>query len=224
MTVRIAVVSTVTLLILLPCVATKAAFDEWAIGLKTGTLGIGGELTTDILPQLNLRGSVQWFGLDLDDIDIGDVSYDLDLTLLNPMLLVDWYPFGGALRLSGGVLFNQSDVELRARPSEPVEIGDIIYTPGEIGTLTGEADFDEIAPYVGIGFGNAVSEDSRWGLTADLGVAFIGSPGVTLRASGPIAGNAEFQSQLAEEEKDIEDDLENFEFYPVLAVNLYYHF
>jgi hypothetical protein len=210
-------------LILLSSGKAGAALDEWAIGAKAGTLGLGGDLTTDILPGLNLRGGVQWLSLNLD-AEFEDIDYSVDVDFLNPLLLLDWYPFGGSFRLSGGVLFNQSDVNLRATPSAPVQIGGTTYTPAEVGTLRGQSDFNPIAPYVGIGWGNVVGRSKRLGLAMDLGVAFIGSPGVNLSANGLLASDPTFQAHLAQEEEDIEDDLSDFKFYPVLSLTLYYCF
>jgi len=210
-------------LILLTSSRVGAVLDDWAIGVKGGTLGLGGELTTDIVPGLNLRGGVQWFNLDFD-AEFEDIDYSVDADLLNPLLLLDWYPFGGSFRLSGGVLFNQSEVDLRATPSEPVQIGGTTYLPSEVGTLRGRSDFNPVVPYVGIGWGNAVGRGKRLGLAIDLGVAFIGSPGVNLSATGPLASDPTFRAHLAQEEEDIEDDLSDFKFYPVLSLTLYYCF
>lgn len=220
---RIPIVLSVMFLILLSSGKAGAALDEWAIGAKAGTLGLGGDLTTDILPGLNLRGGVQWLSLNLD-AEFEDIDYSVDVDFLNPLLLLDWYPFGGSFRLSGGVLFNQSDVNLRATPSAPVQIGGTTYTPAEVGTLRGQSDFNPIAPYVGIGWGNVVGRSKRLGLAMDLGVAFIGSPGVNLSANGLLASDPTFQAHLAQEEEDIEDDLSDFKFYPVLSLTLYYCF
>jgi len=220
---RISIVSAVMSLILLSSGRAGAVLDDWALGVKGGTLGLGGDLTTDIVPGLNLRGGVQWFSLDFDT-EFEDIDYSVDVDFLNPLLLLDWYPFGGSFRLSGGILFNQSDVDLRATPSQPVEIGGTIYTPAEVGTLRGQSDFNPIAPYVGIGWGNAVGRSRRLGLAMDLGVAFIGSPGVDLSATGLLASDPTFRAHLAQEEEDIEDDLHDFKFYPVLSLTLYYCF
>jgi hypothetical protein len=55
-------------------------------------------------------------------------------------------------------------------------------------------------------------------------VAFIGSPDVDLSATGPIASNPDFMANLAEEEREINNDLEDFKFYPVLCMSLFYRF
>jgi hypothetical protein len=221
---RAGVVFLAIVTILLPGGPARAALDEWALGFKAGTLGIGPELTTNLAPDLHLRGSVLWFELDVDDVEFDNIEYDASLDLLNSMLLLDWYPFAGEFRISGGVLFNGTDVSLDATPAGPVQIGNAVYLPADIGSIRGDADFDDVAPYVGIGFGRPLSSDRRWGLTADIGVAYIGSPNVDLSVTGPLADNPILLAGLAEKEEEIEDDLDNFKFYPVLALTLYYRF
>lgn len=220
---KTAIVVSVIAAILLPAGRAGAALDDWAVGLKSGTLGIGGELTTNLAPDVHLDAGIQWFELDFD-VEIDDIDYDVDLELLNPLVRLSWYPFAGDFRISAGVLFNGSDVDLEATSSEPVEIGNSIYLPGDIGSIQGESEFNEIAPYIGIGFGNPLSQDRGWGITADIGVAFIGSPNVDLTITGPFADNPLLLADLAEEEEEIEDDLDKFRFYPVLSVTLYYRF
>ncbi len=220
---RAGIALSVTVAVMLLCGKTGAAFNELAIGAKTGTLGIGGELTTDLTPQLHLRGGIQWLDFDFET-EIDDIDYDVDVEFFNPLVVLDWYPFENAFRVSAGVLFNGTDIELDATTDEPVEIGDTIYFPGDIGSIRGESDFDDVAPYIGIGFGNPLSRDRRWGFTADIGVAFLGSPNVNLTATGPFANNPAFQADLAEEEEEIEDDLDNYRFYPVASLNLFYRF
>jgi hypothetical protein len=200
-----------------------ALFEDWAVGPKIGTLGLGGEVTTDLIPQVNLRGSLQWLDLAFD-AEFESVDYDVDLDVFNPLLVVDWHVFNDAFRISGGVLCNGPDIGLDARPNEPVEIGGTEYTPEQVGTLRGEAEYRDFSPYVGIGWGNALSPDHRWGLSIDLGVVFIGPADVELSATGPIASDPTFQARLAEEENDIEDELKDYGFYPVLCLSLFFRF
>jgi hypothetical protein len=209
--------------VLLACGSAQATFDEWAIGAKIGTLGIGGDLTTSVIPQVNLRASVQWFECSFD-AQVSDIDYDVDLNLLNPLLLLDWYPFNGSFRISAGALFNASSIQLRGRPAGEVEIGEQTYRADEVGTLEGDVEFDPVVPYVGIGWGNALGSSGHWGLTIDLGVAFIGSPDLDLSANGPIASNPTFQQQLAQEKHDIQNELSDYNIYPVLSLSLFYRF
>jgi hypothetical protein len=209
--------------VLLACGSARAAFEEWAIGAKIGTLGVGGDLTTSLIPQVNLRAGVQWFAYSFDG-KFSDVDYDVDLNLLNPLLLLDWYPFNGSFRISGGVLYNASNIQLQGRPAEEVEIGDQTYRPEEVGMLEGDVEFEPVVPYVGIGWGNALGSSGQWGIATDFGVAFIGSPNLDLSATGPIASDPTFQAELAKEEHNVQDDLSDFNIYLVLSISLFYRF
>ena len=113
-----------------------AAFEDWAIGAKAGTLGIGGELTTNLAPDVHLRAGVQGLGFDFE-AEFDDIDYDVDVDLLNPMLVLDWYPFSGSFRVSAGVVFNNSDISLEATSSQPIEIGGSTYDPADLGSIRG---------------------------------------------------------------------------------------
>ncbi len=221
---RATVLGFILVIILLAAAPAGATFSELAIGAKVGTLGLGSEVTTDLIPRVNLRGSLQWLDFSYET-DIEGVNYDLDLSFLHPLVMADWYVFGGSFRLSGGVLFDGTDICLDATVADQVEIGGHTYSRDDLRGIRGEAEFNPIAPYVGIGWGNALSRKHRWGLTMDLGVAFVGSPDVTL---SPLnvdpALAAQVRGDLDEEERDIEDELRNFRFYPVLALTLYFRF
>lgn len=223
MRVRTGVIPLAAVVVLLACGNARAAFNELAIAAKAGTLGLGGDLTTDIIPQVNLRAGVQWLGFGFD-AQFADIDYDVDLDFLNPLVLVDWYPFGGSFRISGGVLFNGSDIQLEARSGQSIEIDGTTYSAAEIGTLRGDVEYRSVAPYIGIGWGNQLDEGGHWGLATDLGVAFTGSPGIDLSATGPIASDPTFRARLAGEEKDIQDELDVFRIYPILSISLFYRF
>jgi hypothetical protein len=47
---------------------------------------------------------------------------------------------------------------------------------------------------------------------------------VALSASGTLASDPAFQANLAKERDEIEDDLEPFEFYPVLSLGIFFRF
>jgi hypothetical protein len=79
-----------------------------------------------------------------------------------------------------------------------------------------------VVPYLGLGWGNAVDNDKRWGISLDVGVYYQGEPEVTLtQVGGTLAVSA---ADLAAEEKQLEDELDDFEFYPVATLGLHYRF
>jgi len=194
-----------------------------AIGAKTGTLGLGGEVMVNVMPDVNLRLGIGTFSFSHDE-EYSDVDYDFDLDLLTYPITLDWYPFGGSFHISAGVVFNDTDISLDSSYSGSLEIGGNTYTAAEIGVLSGDLDLNGIAPYVGLGWGNPFDKEKRWGFVTDLGVAFIDSPDVDLSGTGTLSGNAAFLADLAIETADLEDDLEGFAIYPVFSASLYFRF
>ena len=213
-----------TCAILLSTASTLTAdSSRLAIAGRAGTLGLGGDVMINLLTDVNLRLGVGAFSFDYDD-DYSDIEYDFDFDLLTFPVTLDWYPFDGKFHISGGIVFNETDVNLDSRYSGTVEIDGVTYTADEVGTLSGSLDFDNVAPYIGIGWGNAFGRSRRWGFITDLGVAFTGSPNVALSATGTLSDDPTFRQRLANEEEDLQDDLEDFKFYPVFSANLYFRF
>ncbi len=196
-----------------------------AVAPKVSTLGLGGEVIVGIAKDLNLRGGGNWLDADYDHT-FSDVDYEMQIDLLSYALMADWHCFGGSFRITGGVLYNKNKAALLGTPSEAtIEIGGIDYPVADVGTLSGKVSSDkEIAPYVGIGWGNALDSKGRIGLMVDLGVVYTDSPTIALAASGPLASDPAFQDSLAREQRDLQDDADEFKWYPVLGVSLYFRF
>lgn len=210
-----------------PALAKAADGWEWpgvALGAKIGTLGVGGEMTVGVNQNMNLRGGGSWAAFSVNR-KIEDVDYDLDLNLTAFPLLVDVHPFGNNFRISGGVIFqNRAKAELKATPNKDVTIGDHKYSPDVIGTLSGSIESARrIAPYIGLGFGNAVEPYTAWSFSFDLGVA-LQTYNVDLTADGPGMSHPAFAEDIRKEEEKIQDDADSLKIYPVLAFGVAYHF
>jgi len=211
--------------ILLSCGTGCTDTGRYAVSAKGGTLGLGGEFTTALTSNINARVGINALDIDFDDQEIEDVEFDLGIDLSSYSVLVDWYAFNDSFRISGGIISMDNEVDLEARgPSgEFQEIGDVEYDWDDIGTLYGSIESDEVAPYVGIGWGNPLTHNKRWGFTCDFGVAFTSSPDVTLTASGGTMP-AGFDAELTKLQGDIEDFFDKFNLYPVIAVSFFYRF
>ena len=193
------------------------------VGVTGGTLGVGPEVNFRS-DNFGVRGSATFLGFSRD-VESDGIDYNGDLKLRSFGGSVDFYPGGGGFRVSGGVRVSKNRVELFAQPgaTTTVEVGDATYTGAQIGTLTGEVRPKKIAPTLTIGYGGGKNSGIYFGI--DAGVMFQGKPKVrSLVASGPIATNAAFQTQLANERREIEDDIDNFKLYPILQLGLGYRF
>jgi len=189
---------------------------------KASTLGLGGEFTTGVASNVNARVGFNMLDFDIDEQEFEDIEYDIGLDFSSFSALADWYVFNGSFRISGGILSLNHELNLDARPAtDEIEIGEGTYLPADIGTLSGSVEIDGVAPYLGIGWGNPLTSSRRWGFTCDFGVAFTSSPDVKLTATGEAAG---LEDDLTKEINDIEDGLDKFKLYPVIALSFFYRF
>ncbi|HMO05002.1 MAG TPA: hypothetical protein PKC67_10655 [Kiritimatiellia bacterium] len=199
---------------------------EWsgfALGLKVGTLGIGADASIYLSDWVSFRGNVGYLDFTYKDT-IDDIDFDLDLNFQTAMFLLDFYPFeGGNFRISAGVALLDNELGIDGTPEGNEEIGDNEYTPEQIGTISGAAEFDEVAPYIGIGYGNAVRPDYSLTFVVDFGVIFQ-TYDVSISSSGTAANDPTFQQDLAQLQKDIEDEINRLKIYPVINFGIAYHF
>ena len=211
-TIRLVVVAA-----LLASVPMAPASAGIGIAGKASTLGIGIEATRALVPMVNVRGGINWFNYSFDGMESG-IRYDMELKLKSFTALVDLHPIPlMGFRVSGGIVFNQNGIDGKTdQITGSIEIGGTTYT--ESGTLESAIDFKSTAPYLGIGWGNAAS--SRIGVVIDLGVAFQGSPQTELRGTGPLATAPGVQTSIDQEERELQDALDGYKYYPVLSVGL----
>lgn len=193
------------------------------IGAKAGTLGAGVEASVSLVPSLNLRLGANGFTYDFSDT-LDEIRYDAELELDTQSLILDWHPLGGSFRVSAGLVRNGNEASLSGVATTGATIGDTFYSPADIGQISGAVTFDSTASYLGIGWGNAVGKNKRFGFSVDLGVLFQNSPDVTLSTNGLLANDPGFQADLRQEEANIEADVEDFEAYPVISFGFSFRF
>lgn len=206
-----------SLALVLLAASPAAVADNFALGAKAGTPGIGLEGTFGMTEALNLRGGLYTFDYS-DTLDENGIEYDGDLELNNIGLFLDWHPFRGTFRVSvGGV---QSGTAFKGNADGDLDVGNDTYTA----ELRAEVDWDGFAPYLGIGWGNAVRE-AGWSMSFDLGVMFTGEPTVSLTGTvSDPARQPDFDQDLALEEADLQEELDDVTLYPVIALGVAYRF
>ena len=204
--------------IVLSLLLVSSAGAGVGVSAKAGTLGLGVDISYPLMPRINARAGFNVFSFSYSTTQ-DDVNYDADLTLRSMDLLLDLFPIPGrGFRVSGGLLVNGNGVDLTAEPTGSYTIGSTTYPASQIGTLSGNVDLGNLTPYLGIGWGNAVTD--RMGFMLDIGIVFQGSPDVTLSASGPITLLPSFQEDLQQEEQSLEDEIDQYKYYLVLSVGL----
>ena len=197
-----------------------AQTDRLALAPKAGTLGLGADLIVQVNPEVNTRLGINAFSTKFD-LEFSDIDYQADFDLLSYSALVDWYMFQNAFRVSGGILYNESEADFKADAAATYQIGSTSYTAAQVGSLRANLDYDqEIAPYLGVGWGNPFDTEKRYGLMCDFGVVYTDTPTVTLSDTGGGVSAAD----LAGEQDKIQDDLDKIKFYPVISVSLWIRF
>jgi hypothetical protein len=205
-----------------PASAQSAPGGGVSAGVTGGTLGIGPEVAYRFSNTLGVRANATFLGVSRD-VDSDDINYNGDLKLASGGLMLDFHPFGGGFTLSAGARVNGNKVKLSAKPTADVEIDDEIYTPEEVGTLSGSIETNSLAPTLTLGWRGGRARGLSFGIEA--GGMFQGSPTINnLRATGMLASDPDFQASLPEEEREVEQDIDNFKVYPILQVSLGYSF
>lgn len=213
---------------LLAAIGSANAYDL-GVTAGVGTTGGGLHLVVPVVENtLNARAGINYFSYS-SDFNSGDVKYDGKLKLQTFDLLLDYYPFGGAFRITAGGIINDNKVTASAKANG----GDFTfngntYNASQVGQVDGKITFNKFAPYLGIGWGNAVAKDKGFGFASELGVMFMGSPKTSLGVSGctlPAAGACDtLRNDVAAEAGKLNDKAKDIKYYPVARIALTYKF
>lgn len=186
-------------LVLLTAIPTAHA--SWGVGVRASTLGLGVDLSRSLIPLVNARIGINSYTHDFE-FDTDDFDYDADLKLRSAHALADFHPWAGRFRLTGGLLYNRNRIEATGRDNG--------------NEVKATIDFRRNSPYLGIGWGNATRGFVPLSWSIDLGVVMQGAPSVSLSGDG-VPG-------LDDEEDELEDELSEFDTYPVVSVGLIFRF
>jgi hypothetical protein len=217
--VRVSVVATLAMVAL----PAAAADGRLTVGVSAGTYGIGPELAYRANTHVGMRLSGGFFSRS-QSLDADDIDYDARLKLNSIGVALDLYPFRGGFRVSAGGRINNNRIGLLGNPKSSVEIGDVMYTPAQVGTLAGTVQGKRFAPTLTIGYGGKLAPGFVMGF--ELGVMTQGAPQIDqLRSTGgTLSTNQAFLSELEKERRSAEDDIDSFRLWPVIQLHLLYRF
>lgn len=197
-----------------------------AATVDLGTTGLGLHLTTPLAAKLNGRVGVNLASYSYDG-NTSDMEYDFKLKLKTVDALLDYHPFDGVFRVTGGVVYNGNSIAARAKPNGGTYIvNGRPYPASAVGDLSGKIDFRKAAPYLGIGWGNAVKAEG-WSVGLDLGVNFQGSPKTQLASNNCTAPSlvcGQLARDVAAENEELAEEVKDFKLYPVVRLGVSYRF
>lgn len=198
----------------------------FALGVGVGTTGPSLSATYQINNYLNVRGIYANYDFDEQEVESG-INYNIDIELDTFSLLLDYHPFtSSGFRLSVGAVKNGT--EFRASSTQTTgtfRVGGTDFNAADVGTLNASVSYDDIAPYLGIGWGNAVMNNKNLTFSLDLGVIGMDQPDVRLSSTGTNpAIQANLDAELINEERELESSLDDFDLFPVINLSLNYQF
>ena len=234
----------ITLLTLTLMSATASANNEVGLSIKASTLGAAIELDYRINNSFNVRLQANGYTYD-DDFEEDDINYVGELELSSTGVLVDWRPFEGSFRFTGGIYSNGNQLTGTATDSsgQSYAIGNDEYISNPEDPLRLDASIElgkSSAGYLGIGWGNSMP--SGWMFSFEVGVLLAGKPEVQIDASGSaqVYSNGTYQvfdvsdtnnplvqelnDNIRTEEITLENDISDFKAYPVIALGIGYRF
>lgn len=215
----------------LASLGSASIYAEQALNVTAGTTGLGLEWSYPLSEKLRVRAILSSFSLDRDETE-DDIDYQYEFESNNLGAVLDWHPFAGAFRLTAGLVRTDFGIDLKSETSQNnYEIGDSVYS-GEI-KLTGEADFASMAPYLGFGWASNLQRSGLY-FSGEIGVLMVGDPKLSFEATGrasknggpllDVGSNPEFQADLEKERRSLEDDLSDFDMWPILTFGFGYRF
>lgn len=228
-----------------------------SIGAQLGGvagIGIGANAKYKIDQKFGVRAGFDTFSVSDVEIEDEEVTYNFDAAVQDIHMLVDWHPWSGSFRTSAGVIVNNSELdgELTPTAAQGQEItfdfegrAPLTYKLEDLGSVSTFADFDPVAPYIGIGWDTSFGKNSGFGFTFDVGIAFQGSMQTDYRINFgedldlnniPEGKTKEEIERRQQEIKDelgaeldkqmvtLQDELDKYEILPYVSIGFNYKF
>jgi hypothetical protein len=200
---------------------TAVADNNFGIGLKAGTLGIGVEGMWRPLPYMDIRLGANSYEYDYDGTQAG-VNYDATLNLETFYATLNFHFPVSPLRISLGAYSNGNGFDLVSAETGSYDIGGTTFTAADIGQLTSTTSFSSTAPYLGFGFDFSIG--GKVGLNMDFGVLWQDEPTVSMNTTGLLANDPTFLAAVETERQQLQDDMSSFKAWPVISLGFVFNF
>lgn len=161
-------------------------------------------------------------------VTAGALSTKLSGSVVMGTAMLDWYPLpASGWRVSAGLSAGRqfAKATARANGAGAFNIGGFDYdVDTQISSVTGKVRYNAVAPVLTVGYEGRPFEGLPLLVSIDTGVAFRGKPKVTMTATGPMAGDADFQADLEKQRVDLKRKVDNLSVMPVLRIAASYAF
>lgn len=209
---------------------TQVAFAESIGGVtpKISTMGLGLEYQYPISNDFSISAGAYSLNYERSETRSG-VKYDADLKLRFLSVLANYYPWETDFRFSGGLVLNGSQVDANGvATGGNYDFNGTSYTAAQIGSANAEVDFNNVAPYIGIGWDSGDRTKAGLSFSADVGAIFMGKPDVSFNVqcgAGVTAATCRnIQTDAEAERQELQDSLDDFNVYPVISIGAIYRF
>ena len=216
--------------LLLSSMSTMSLADTSnGVSIKAGALGAGIEYYHGISNNINVRIGMNAFNYD-DEIAESRINYDMTLELRTASIIMDYHPFDSSgFRVSAGAFYNGNKASLEALSvNGEYEFNGDVYRVEDIGTANGDVEFKKFAPYLGVGWAFSPTSTSTWTFNLEAGAFYQDTPEAQLNVScGTALPTMQCEQLLVDvraEQKQLEQDIKEYKWYPVIMVGLQYKF
>jgi hypothetical protein len=202
-------------LCLIPAAARADSFDPLSYGVHVSTLGDGITLERPLLFDLSARVTTGFLSTSSQQTYDGN-PWTSTFHENNAVVAMDWRPYGGRWRLSGGLLLGGDHVDKVAQNvAGNYLLNGNTYAAGAAGVVSAHVSFARPAIYLGFGGGTGIFK----GLTISFDAGIVIRNGtLSTNATGPLQANAQFENDLAATAAQFRTRLVQ----PVIGVGLVY--
>jgi hypothetical protein len=222
-----------------PSKQSSLPFSGLAIGVKVGLAGVGFDVATPLIHQwINLRGGASFITYTPSTITEDNLNINGTIKFQNAAAMVDVFPFHGSFRLSAGAtVYNNTGLTaaLSVPTGQSISLGNGTYYSDPRFPLSGNGVFtfggNNVVPRTTIGFGNMLPKKGHFRFETEIGVQYFSAPTVRYTFTGngcPAANSPEIQcgpvnqTDVITEQNDLQNDLYDLRFFPILSFGLSY--
>lgn len=186
-----------------------AAGQAVYVGPQIALLGPGVSAEVDF-GLLSGSAEVGWIPVNSVTYEQSGTEYRMDASTVSGLVMLNISAGESPFSFGAGVFFGGWNGDGEAvELGGSVDVGDNTYSAAVVQNMIVEFEFGGVSPAVMLGMRGK-------GFNFGIGAAFTGKPAYTMRATGSIQNDPQFQADLVDELVDIKDVLDKIPVMPLL--------